>query len=136
MAVWNVYRPLFSPEATAQQLSRAIRIAVLVLGGIATVIALKVQSVYALWFLCSDFVYCMLLAQLTTALFDPRANRAGATAGLVVSFLLRFGGGEPALGIPQMLPYPFPEFPFRTLAMLCGLLTIIVVSRLFPRTAR
>jgi high affinity choline transporter 7 len=131
MAVWNVYRPLFHPDAPPEKLARSVRLAVLILGFVATLVALKVKSVYALWFLCSDFVYCMLLAQLTTALFDPRANRTGAIAGLVVSFVLRFGGGEATLGIPQLIPYPFPEFPFRTLSMVCGLITIIVVSRLF-----
>lgn len=130
MAAWNVYRPLFNPEATPTQLANVIRRFILLIGALATMVALKVQSVYALWFLCSDFVYCLLFAQLTTALFDPKANAFGARAGLAVAFVIRFGGGEPALGIPQLIPYPFPEFPFRTLAMLSGLITIVVVSRL------
>lgn len=135
MASWNVYRPLFRPDATPEELARVIKKSVVVIGAVATIVALKVQSVYALWFLCSDFVYCLLFAPLVTALFDPRANKTGARAGFVVAILLRFGGGEPALGLPQFLPYPFPEFPFRTLAMLCGLVTILVVSRLFPASA-
>ena len=130
MAVWNVYRPLLRPHANGRELARATRIAILVIGATATLIALKVQSVYALWFLCSDFVYCLLFAQLLTALFDPRANVCGAAAGFIVSFILRFGGGDATLGIPQTIPYPFAEFPFRTLSMLCGLFTIIVVSRI------
>ena len=130
MAVWNIYRPLLRPGAETRELARATRITILLVGLTATLVALKVQSVYALWFLCSDFVYCLLLAPLVTALFDPKANRAGAIAGFIVSFILRFGGGDSALGIPELLPYPFPEFPFRTLAMVAGLLTIVVVSRL------
>ena len=106
---------------------------ILFIGIAASAIALNVQSVYALWYLCADFVYCILFPQLTTALFFKRANRIGSAAGLVVSFVLRFGGGEPLLGIPTVIPYPMIEngvvlFPFRTLAMLCGLLTIILVS--------
>jgi len=137
MGAWNIYRPLFRPNADSQALARVIRRLVVVVGTAATLIALRVQSVYALWFLCSDFVYCILFPQLTTALFDRKANRYGSIAGLVVSFVLRFGGGEPVLGIPRLLPYPMIDeasgavfFPFRTTAMLAGLLTIIVVSRL------
>ena len=97
--------------------------------------ALRVQSVYALWFLCSDFVYCILFPQLVTALFDRRANAIGSLAGFVVS-LLRLGGGEPVLGLPTWIPYPMVDaegivnFPFRTTSMLAGLITIIIVSRL------
>lgn len=81
----------------------------------------------------------MLFPQLTTALFDKKANTYGAVAGLTVSFILRFGGGEPALGLPAFLPYPMIEdgvvlFPFRTLAMVGGLLTIIIVSRLTQKS--
>ena len=88
------------------------------------------MEILALWFLCADFVNCLLFAQLVTALFYPKANRAGAQAGFAAAFILRFGGGEAALGIPQLLPYPAPEFPFRTLAMVVGLATIMVVSRM------
>ena len=132
MACWNVYRPLINPQASPQELARVMKKSILLIGTAATVVALKVQSVYALWFLCSDFVYCLLFAPLVTALFDPQANKHGARAGFLTAFILRFGGGEPTLGIPQFLPYPFPEFPYRTLAMLAGLVMIVVVSRLRP----
>jgi high affinity choline transporter 7 len=91
--------------------------------------------VYALWFLCSDFVYCLLFPQLLTALFDKKANKWGSLAGFTVSLLLRLGGGDSTLGIPALIPYPMAEsgevvFPFRTVAMLSGLVVILVVSRL------
>ena len=141
MGAWNIYRPLVRPSADSATLTRVIRRLILIVGTAATLIALRVQSVYALWFLCSDFVYCILFPQLTTALFDRRANRYGSIAGLLVAFVLRFGGGEPVLGIPRLLPYPMIDpasgavlFPFRTTAMLGGLLTIVVVSRLTQRS--
>ena len=137
MGAWNIYRPLIRPQASAADLMKVIKRLVLIVGTAATLIALQVQSVYALWFLCSDFVYCILFPQLTTALFDKKANKYGSVAGLIVSFVLRFGGGEPLLGIPRILPYPMVDptsgavlFPFRTTAMLAGLLTIMLVSRL------
>ena len=110
-----------------------------IVGIAATLIALRIQSVYALWFLCSDFVYCILFPQLVTALFDKRANAIGSLAGFIVSATLRSGGGEPVLGIPTWLPYPMIDaegvvnFPFRTTSMLAGLATIILVSRLTAR---
>ncbi|MFZ2898097.1 MAG: sodium:solute symporter family protein [Saprospiraceae bacterium] len=138
LATWNVYRPLFKPEATSEKLARVIKRSVWIIGVAATLLALKVESVYVLWALCSDFVYCLLFPALVTALFDKRANAWGAAAGFAVALILRFGGGEPALGLPPVLPYPMIEdgvvlFPFRTFAMGCGLITILVVSRLTAR---
>jgi high affinity choline transporter 7 len=68
-------------------------------------------------------------------MFSRYANRWGSLAGLVVAVVLRFGGGEPVLGLPMFLPYPWVVngaslFPFRTLAMVCSLLTILIVGYL------
>jgi high affinity choline transporter 7 len=90
-----------------------------------------------------------LFPALVCALFDKKANKYGAMAGLLVAFVLRFGGGDATLGIPILIPYPILDasvelvdgvrtlvlFPFRTLAMLSGLLSIIVVSRLTQKQA-
>lgn len=137
MAAWNVYRPLIHPEASPDELGTFIRRCIWGVGLVATALALKIQSVYALWFLCSDFVYTILFPQLTTALFDRKANLPGALAGFLVSGSIRFLSGDPTLGLPMMLPWPMADpatgstfFPFRTVAMLSGLVTIVVVSRL------
>ena len=135
MSGWNIYRPIFKPSISSAGLAKIIKRIIGIIGVAATLIALRVGSVYELWFLCSDFVYCLLFPALVCALFDPRSNRTGAIAGFVVAAILRFGGGDPTLGIPIFLPYPMIEngvilFPFRTLAMLSGLITIFVVSRL------
>ncbi|MEM0996846.1 MAG: sodium:solute symporter family protein [Bacteroidota bacterium] len=135
MATWNVYRPLIAPGAREEVLGRILRRSIWIVGIAATLLALQVKSVYALWFLCSDFVYCLLFPLLFTAFFDRKANAYGAIAGFVVAAILRFGGGDPTLGLPALLPYSTAadgsvNFPFRTLAMLSSLLTIVVVSRL------
>ena len=80
-------------------------------------------------------MYCLLFPQLVCALFDKKANVYGSVAGFIVAFILRFGGGDPTLGLPILIPYPMIEdgvvlFPFRTLAMVSGLISILVVSRL------
>lgn len=135
MGTWNVYRPWGGNSAGERQLQKVVRRLIWIIGIAAMLLALRVQSVYALWFLCSDLVYCVLFAQLVTALFDPKANTYGSLAGFLVAATLRLGAGETALGLPRWLPYPMVdssgvvEFPFRTTSMLAGLLTIVVVSR-------
>jgi high affinity choline transporter 7 len=134
MSVWNVYRPLFNPEVKPSRLAPLIQRSIWIVGTAATLIAFQVSSVYELWFLCSDFVYCLLFPALVAAFFDPKANAPGALAGFAVAAFLRFGGGDVTLGLPQYLPYPTGAdgaiiFPFRTLAMFGGLATIFLVSR-------
>jgi hypothetical protein len=97
---WWRARVRLRPDVTGGVLSAAVA---------ATLMALNVQSVYELWFLCSDFVFVKLFPQLTCAMFYRYANRWGAMAGLWVAIILRFGGGEPALGLPMFLPYPWVE---------------------------
>ncbi|MEL6275031.1 MAG: sodium:solute symporter family protein [Bacteroidota bacterium] len=132
MSIWNVYRPLVRPQLPDQQIAKLIQRSVWILGITATLIAFQVQSVYALWYLCSDFVYCLLFPALVCALFDPRSNAQGALAGFLVAAFLRFGGGDPTLGLPAFLPYP-AYFPFRTLAMISGLFAIIFGSRIISK---
>lgn len=144
MASWNVYRPLVRPEVTAKDLAKVIKRCIWIVGIAALLIALQVKSIYALWFLCSDFVYCLLFPALVTALFYKDANKYGALAGLLVAAFLRFGGGDATLGLPAFLPYPILDaaeelsngeriailFPFRTFAMVMGLITNLIVARL------
>ena len=136
LAVWNVYKPLVRPKLDSLDLTRTIRRMIVIVGIAATILSIQIESVYGLWALCSDFVYCLLFPALTCAIFDPKANRIGAVSGFMVAAILRFGGGDATLGLPIIIPYPMIEdgvvlFPFRTLAMLSGLITIIVVSRIF-----
>lgn len=135
MASWNLYRPLIKPKASPQQLQKVIRKAVITIGIGATLIALNSKSVSALWVLSSDLVYVILFPQLTCALYYKYANLYGSLSGFIVALVLRIGGGEPLIGLHQFIPYPMTVngivyFPFRTLAMFGGLITILVVSYL------
>lgn len=136
MSSWNIYNNLCRTKPSPEKMKKVLHSCVIVVGVAVTLLALQIQSVYQLWILCSDLVYCILFPQLVCAVYDPKANRLGAAAGIAVSFFLRLGGGEPALGIPRLLPYPMIAedgavlFPFRTLSMLAGLAAIILVSRL------
>lgn len=135
MGGWNIYRRLINPDAGVEKVQTVIKRLIVIVGVAATLIALNIKSIYELWYLASDFVYVLLFPVLVAALFIPFANRIGAISGFTVALLLRFGGGDATLGLPVILPYPWVEdgavlFPFRTLAMVSGLLTITVVSYL------
>jgi len=139
MFTWNWYRGIIDPKAGDRSLRVVLRMSTIAVGIAAAVMALEIKSVQALWYLCSDFVYVILFPQLVMALFCERANVPGSFAGLVVSFSLRFGGGDPLLGIPRLIPYPWwdPQagtlFPFKTVAMAAGLGAIYTVSLLTGR---
>ncbi|MEN7546413.1 sodium:solute symporter family protein [Rapidithrix thailandica] len=140
MFTWNVYKPLFiKKQDPKKHLPKIIKRSIWIIGISATLLALQVKSVYVLWSLCSDFVYCILFPQLTTALFDKKANVYGSISGFAVALFLRMGGGEAAFGLEPFLPYPMIEngevlFPFRTMAMASSLITILIVSRLTQKT--
>lgn len=134
MFVWNVYRPLLRPHASEKELRFALRITIVAVGAAATGLALVTSSVYALWFLCADLVYVILFPQLVLALYCRHINRIGVASGALLALVLRLGGGEPALALPALIHYPLqtPEgccFPFRTFAMLSGLVATYLVSR-------
>jgi len=132
---------------------RLVRVAVLLLGAGAAVLALEVQSVQALWFFTSDLVFVLLFPQLVAALFDRRVNRIGSITAFSISLALRLGGGEPLFGIAPLIPYPellaplLPGgpsawydaatgailLPYKTVAAAAGVATLPIVSRLTAR---
>jgi high affinity choline transporter 7 len=130
---WNILRPL-AGNLAGERFTLATRVSIVGFGVLATLLALSVQSVYTLWFLCGDLVYTILFPQLVAALYFRWSNQWGAVSGALVGLVLRIGGGEPLLGVPAIIPYPMndPElgvlFPFRTVAMLTSLLAIGLVS--------
>ena len=128
MFSWNGVKRLLWPSLSTAHMARVIRGSIVLLGAAATGLALKVQSVQALWFFTSDLVFVLLFPQLLWALFDPKANRTGSIAAFVVSAFIRLGAGEPLLGLPAFLAYP-DTMPFRTVAAVAGLLLLPLVSR-------
>jgi high affinity choline transporter 7 len=129
MASWNGVHRLWRRRISPRELQVWIRLAIVVVGAAATLLALRVQSVQALWFFTSDLVFVLLFPQLICALYDPRANRPGSIAAFFISLILRLGGGEPLFNLPALIPYP-ETFPFKTAAAVAGLLLLPFVSRL------
>jgi high affinity choline transporter 7 len=132
MLSWNCLKRLVWPSLSVRDMKRVIRSSILLFGALAAVLALKVQSVQALWFFTSDLVFVLLFPQILFALFDPKANRSGSIAAFAVSFVLRVGGGEPLLGLPAFIDYP-DTVPFRTVAAAVGLVLLPLVSRATAR---
>jgi len=132
MVSWNGLKRLVWPSLSVAHMARVIRVSILLLGAVATVLALKVQSVQALWFFTSDLVFVLLFPQLLYALFDPKANRIGSVVAFSLSAFLRIGAGEPLLGLPALLAFP-ETVPFRTIAALAGLVALPIVSRATAR---
>jgi high affinity choline transporter 7 len=128
MLSWNCFKRLVWPSLSVVQMKRVIRSSILLFGAMATVLALKVQSVQALWFFTSDLVFVLLFPQLLWALFDAKANRTGSIVAFTVSAILRIGAGEPLLGLPAFIAYP-ESVPFRTLAAAAGFILLPLVSR-------
>ena len=79
--------PRSGRRCSVAQMRRVIRASILLFGAVATVLALKVQSVQALWFFTSDLVFVLLFPQLLYALFDPQANRTGSIVAFAVSLV-------------------------------------------------
>jgi high affinity choline transporter 7 len=132
MFSWNCCKRLLRPNLSDARMTALLRVSVAVLGGGALLMALKVQSVQALWFFTSDLVYVLLFPQLVCALFDPKANRIGSMTAFFVSLVLRIGGGEPLFNFQALIPYP-DQFPFKTVAAIVGLILLPLVSRLTAR---
>ena len=85
-------------------LKLVMRIAIALIGVGAVWMALKVQSVQALWFFTSDLVFVLLFPQLVAALFDRKANLVGSVAAFSVSLVLATGRRRAAVRDPGADP--------------------------------
>ncbi|XP_076238645.1 high-affinity choline transporter 1 isoform X2 [Calliopsis andreniformis] len=132
----NVYKLTLRPKASERELNWILRIAVVVVTVLSSTIALTVDSVYYLSYLCSDLVYVVLFPQLLTVVHWPSmVDTYGCLAGFFVAVVLRLCGGEKGLGVPALIEYPFydtetqtQKFPFRTGAMVTALFTQLITS--------
>jgi len=132
----NIYKLIFRQNASANEIIWVIRVGIFVVGALATVVGLTVESIYALFHLCSDLVFCILFPQLVAAVYIPSVNTYGSIAGYIVGLFLRITGGEELIGFPALFKYPgykneSQNFPFRTLAMIISFITLVAVSKLF-----
>ncbi|CAG2113382.1 unnamed protein product [Medioppia subpectinata] len=133
----NVYKLIIRQNASEHEVLWIMKLAIIVVGCVATAMALTVKSIYGLWFLSSDLVFVILFPQLVCVVhYKERCNTYGSLAAYMIGLFLRGMGGESVMGLPAVIKYPFwdPElgqlFPFRTFAMVTSFITLLSVSAL------
>lgn len=114
-----------------------MRIAIIIVAATGTVMAILINSIYAMFVLCGDFVYVILFPQLLLVVYFKKGNTYGSLIGYIIGMFFRLTGGESLLGFPALIKYPYYDeeshkqmFPFKTFCMLLSLVTIVVVSYL------
>ena len=88
----------FLLQASEKEMVWVIRVSILVVGAIATVIALTVDTIYGLSYLCSDLIYVILFPQLICVIYFRYSNAYGAVISFFVGLILRLLGGEELIG--------------------------------------
>lgn len=126
---------IFLFQASDNEITWVMRIAIVGIGSLATIMAIQVGSIYDLFVLCSDFVYVMLFPQLTCVIYFSGTNTYGSLAGYVMGLFVRLAGGEKTLSIPTMIKFPWYDetensqlFPFKTFSTLTTFILIFLVS--------
>ncbi|CAG5122371.1 unnamed protein product [Candidula unifasciata] len=120
----NVYAVIYNrikktrPSETSQVW--VMRVAQIAVAAMACAMALTVNSIYYLFLLCSDFIYVILFPQLVCVLYIKKSNSYGSLMSFIVGPFLPANGRRK--GTDTQL------FPFRTLAMIIALFTLIAVS--------
>jgi len=149
----NVYKLIFRPKASESEIMWVMRVAIFLVGGMATFMALNIPTIYGLWALCSDLVYVILFPQLLMVVhFRKHVNTYGSLFAYCLGLGIRFTGGEALVGLPPLIHFPgFQEptedelleaeredrrpfgkqlFPFRTIAMILSLIALPAISQL------
>ncbi|XP_040071815.1 high-affinity choline transporter 1 [Ixodes scapularis] len=132
----NVYVPLLRPKASETEKVWVLRSSIAATAVMSSAMAVSVDSVYGLSILIGDPVYVILFPQLLAVVHFPSlCNAYGSLVAFLVGLALRVIGGEPVLGLPALFRYPFFDettqlqlFPFKTVAMLISLATLVMVS--------
>ncbi|EFX66306.1 hypothetical protein DAPPUDRAFT_302757 [Daphnia pulex] len=131
----NIYQAIFFTDASERHVLRVMWVAIVIVAALASLMALTVNSIYGLFLLSADLVYVLLFPQLLLILYwNEYCNSYGCIASFSTGFLFRILGGEPLIGLPAILAYPFYDrnlgqlFPFRTMSMIISLMSHVIVS--------
>ena len=83
------------------------RLAVVASGAVSTLMAITVNNVLGLLYLAVDGGFFVLLPELFCAVYVPWSNAWGCLAGVILGVFLRVSAGEPLIGLPPLIKYPF-----------------------------
>jgi SSS family solute:Na+ symporter len=99
----NLWRPMFSPQMTDEQVAKLARLAVLVITGIALVAAIRNSATIVSLLLLGYAGVTQFFPGVVFGLFSRRVNRAGVGAGMVcgiaVVALLMLTKRDPWMGL-------------------------------------
>lgn len=132
----NVYKHVFRPNAADREVVIFLRCMICTVTVFAAAIALSMDSVYYLAFMCSDMVYVAIFPQLAICLyFSKYTNVYGSCISYFYGIIMRILSGEPNFGFAPVIRFPnFDEkhntqgFPYRTFLMLTSALLFFAVS--------
>ncbi|XP_061181009.1 high-affinity choline transporter 1-like isoform X1 [Saccostrea echinata] len=131
----NIYKLLFRQQASEQEIVNVMRVGIFGVGILATIMAIMVDSIYMLWYLCSDLVYVILFPQLVSVVYLKGTNTYGSLGGFIIGWFFRLMGGESSMKIPAVIKYPWYDeasgtqlFPYKTFCMLLSFASIILIS--------
>nr|XP_053641791.1 high-affinity choline transporter 1-like [Cherax quadricarinatus] len=132
----NIWKLIFRQNASETEVIWVMRVAIFIVGFLATTLALTIPSIYGLWYLSSDLVYVILFPQLLMVVhFRDHCNLYGSLGAYIIGLFVRVLGGESMIGIPPIIKYPWYDeenevqlFPFRTLAMVLSGLFLVFMS--------
>jgi len=136
MFVHNIYKTCLFPNASEKHIVRVMWLSIIVAAMCGTVMALKVNTIFGLSYLCADVIYVVLFPQLLLVIYGgDHTNTYGCSSSFVLGSLLRILSGEKLLYIPAIIQFPLYDavkdkqlFPFRTFIMVISLVMQVVVS--------
>uniref|UniRef100_A0A914I6S1 High-affinity choline transporter 1 n=1 Tax=Globodera rostochiensis TaxID=31243 RepID=A0A914I6S1_GLORO len=135
MFAHNIWKLTIRPHASEREVIIMMRFSIIAVSILATLMALTINSIYGLWYLCADLIYVILFPQLLCVVYFKASNTYGCLCGYAIGMVLRLSGGETLLHFPAIVHYPWYDaethvqyFPFRTMAMLTSLCTTVFAS--------
>ncbi|CAH1778990.1 unnamed protein product, partial [Owenia fusiformis] len=132
--IFKTFYELANRKRASQKLLLWInRAAILVVGVLASLVAIFTTSIFGMITMAVDIVYVTMLPQLICSIYIPFTNGYGALTGSVLALIIRLGAGDAFINLDPVIPFPgwIPGvgnlFPVRLLSVtLCFFVTLIV----------
>ena len=85
-----LFLSFFRPNASETEILWVMRVAIFIVGAMATAMALTIKTIYGLWAMCSDLVYVILFPQLLIVVhFKEWCNTYGSLGAYIIGLFFR-----------------------------------------------